>query len=252
MTPETISDQPNRNVVILAEHEDITITWSRFSPGERGPDLHVHHEHTDAFYMLDGELTFELGPQAESVSVGPGGFVAVAPYVAHSFVNASDTDARWLNFHAPDCGFAGFLRTLRAGAPGQWDSFDVPADGGLEPSRATISAPGEGERLVTGNRVVLLKSDLPDLCAAEWELEGPYDGPPVHRHDRQVDSFYVIEGELELTIGDAIQTAAPGTLASVPRGVQHTFNHRGQDSARVLNVHAPERGFADVLRRMAS
>src|SRR5258708_5375951 len=115
MPPETISDTPARNVVILTEHEDITITWSRFSPGERGPDLHVHHEHTDAFYVLDGELTFEVGPQAERCRVGPGGFVAVPPHVAHSFVNDSDDDARWLNFHAPDTGFADFLRTLRAG-----------------------------------------------------------------------------------------------------------------------------------------
>src|SRR4051812_69964 len=164
MKPETISDGPTRNVVILAEHEDVTITVSRFSTGERGPDLHVHHEHTDAFYVLDGELTFELGPQAEATSVGPGGFVAVPANVAHSFVNASSADARWLNFHAPDCGFADFLRTLRAGTPGQWDSFDMPADGGLAPSRATISLSGEGERLVTGERVVLLKSDLPELC----------------------------------------------------------------------------------------
>jgi quercetin dioxygenase-like cupin family protein len=251
MKPETISDQPNRNVVILAEHDDITVTWSRFSPGERGPDLHVHHEHTDAFYVLDGELTFELGPQAQATSVGPGGFVAVPANVPHSFVNASNGEARWLNFHAPDCGFADFLRTLRAGAPGQWDSFDAPADGGLPASEAIVSAPGKGERLVTGSRVVLLRSDLPELCVAEWELDGPYDGPPLHRHDRQVDSCYVLEGELEMTVGGAIQTAGPGTLASVPRGVRHTFNHRAEGKTRVVNIHAPDAGFAGVLRRMA-
>jgi mannose-6-phosphate isomerase-like protein (cupin superfamily) len=252
MRPETISDQPKRNVVLLAEHEDITITWSRFSPGERGPDLHVHHEHTDAFHVLDGELTFELGPKAESVRVGAGGFVAVPPYVAHSFVNASAGDARWLNLHAPDMGFADFLRTLRAGTPGQWDSFDVPADGGLSAGAAVVCGPGEGERLLTGARVVVLKGVLPDLCVAEWQLDGPYEGPPLHHHDRQVDSFYVVEGELELTIADVVDTVVAGTLASVPRGVRHTFNHRREGSSRVLNVHAPDAGFADVLRRMAT
>ena len=156
MKPETISDGATRNVVILAEADELTITWSRFSPGERGPDLHVHHEHTDAFYVLDGELTFELGPDADKMRVGPGGFVAVPPHVGHSFVNESRGDARWLNFHAPDTGFANFLRTLRAGTPGQWDSFDMPADGGLPPEHAVVSFRGDGERRMTvpGFRVV--------------------------------------------------------------------------------------------------
>lgn len=147
MTPETISDTPTRNVLILAEDEDITITWTRFSHGERGPDLHVHHEHTDAFYMLDGELRFELGPRGEPVHVGARGFVAIPPYVGHSFVNASGADARWLNFHAPDCGFADFLRTLRAGTPGRWDSFVMPPDGGLAPELAVVS-PAGGARVM--------------------------------------------------------------------------------------------------------
>jgi mannose-6-phosphate isomerase-like protein (cupin superfamily) len=147
MTPETISDTPTRNVLILVEHEDITITWTRFSHGERGPDLHVHHRHTDAFFVLDGELTFELGAESEAVRIGAGGFVAIPPHVGHSFVNASGADARWLNFHAPDCGFAHFLRSLRAGAPEPWDSFDMPADGGLPPDRTIIVPPGKGHEL---------------------------------------------------------------------------------------------------------
>jgi mannose-6-phosphate isomerase-like protein (cupin superfamily) len=144
MTPETISDTPARNVLILAEDEDITITWTRFSHGERGPDLHVHHEHTDAFYVLDGELTFELGPRSEPVTVGAGGFVAIPALVGHSFVNASGDDARWLNFHAPDRGFADFLRSLRAGTPGSWDSCAMPAGGGLAPELAVVLPAADG------------------------------------------------------------------------------------------------------------
>ena len=251
MKPKTISDTKTRKVVILGEHEEITITHSRYSPGERGPDLHVHHEHTDAFYILEGEMTFELGPSAEKVRLGPGGFLAVPPHVAHSFVNESGADARWLNFHTPDCGFADFLRTLREGTPGQWDSFDMPADGGLPPERVTVSPPGEGEQLTTGRRNVLIKADLPELCVAEWELDGPYAGPPIHRHDDEVDAFYVIEGELELTMHGVDETFGAESLADVPREVDHTFNHRADDRGRVLNVHAPNGGFADGLRRMA-
>jgi mannose-6-phosphate isomerase-like protein (cupin superfamily) len=251
MKPETISDTKTRNVVILAEHDEITITHSRFSTGERGPDLHVHHEHTDAFYVLDGELTFELGPQSDRVRLGPGGFVAVPPYVGHSFVNEGQRDARWLNFHAPERGFGDFLRTLREGTPGQWDSFGMPADGGLPPEHVIVSPPGAGERLATGRREVVIKCDIDDLVVVEWELDGPYAGPPVHRHDQQVDAFYVIDGELELTMHGADETFGAGALADVPVGVDHTFNHRADARCRVLNVHAPNRGFADALRRMA-
>src|SRR5215213_12004630 len=78
---ETITDRENRHVAILAERDELTITRSRYGPGERGPDPHVHREHTDAFYVLEGELRFEVGPGLEPVQVGPGWFVAAPPNV---------------------------------------------------------------------------------------------------------------------------------------------------------------------------
>jgi quercetin dioxygenase-like cupin family protein len=248
---ETITELERREVILLAEREDISITWSRYAPGERGPDPHVHREHTDAFYVLDGELTFALGPGEERVRVPAGAFVAVPPNVVHSFVNEGRTDARFLNFHAPDGGFAGFLRARRDGGEASFDSFDPPADGGLPAAEAIVAGAGEGERLVLRNRVAFLKAVVPDLCFAEFAFDGPFDGPDVHRHDHQVDSFYVLDGELEMTVGDAVRTAGPDTLASVPRGVRHTFAHRRAGKARVLNVHAPDAGFADFLRRIS-
>ena len=62
----------------------------------------------------------------------------------------------------------------------------------------------------------------------------------MHEHDHQVDSFYVLEGELDLTIEDSVLAAGPEMLASVPRGVRHTFNHSRPGTARVLNAHAPD------------
>jgi len=101
----------------------------------------------------------------------------------------------------------------------------------------------EGERLVSAHRTDLLKGVLPEICFAEFAFEGPVNGPDIHHHDAQVDSFYVLEGELEMTVEDSAHVAGPGTLASVPRGVRHTFAHRGPGRARVLNVHAPDGGF---------
>jgi hypothetical protein len=64
----------------------------------------------------------------------------VAPaLVAHSFHNVEAEDVTWLNIHAPDAGFAHFLRTGEA-----FDSDDVPLpDGGgrgLSAELATVVA----------------------------------------------------------------------------------------------------------------
>jgi mannose-6-phosphate isomerase-like protein (cupin superfamily) len=248
---ETITEREHRDLLILAERGDITITWMRYGPGEHGPDLHVHREHTDSFYLVEGELTFVLGREADRIRVPAGSFVAAPPHVAHSFFNEGSADARFLNFHTPDKGFADYLRGRRDGQDVPFDSFDPPGDGGLPAAEAIVTGPGEGERLVSGNRVALLKGVLPDLCVAEWVLDGPFDGPHVHHHDHQVDSFYVLEGDLDITVEDSVQAAGPDTLASVPRGLRHTFNHSGPGTARVLNVHAPDGGFADFLRRIS-
>jgi mannose-6-phosphate isomerase-like protein (cupin superfamily) len=104
---------------------------------------------------------------------------------------------------------------------------------------------------VSGNGVAVLKGLLPDLCFGEWTLDGPFDGPDLHHHDDLVDSFCVLEGELDVTVEGSVHAAGPDTLASVPRGVRHTFAHSRPGGARVLNLHAPDGGFAAFLRRLS-
>ena len=113
-----------------------------------------------------------------------------------------------------------------------------------------VSAPGEGERLHTGGAAVLVKGVRPDLCVSEWTFDGPTDGPEPHRHDG-VDSLYVLEGGLDVTVDGAERAAGPATLVSVPRGVRHTYAHRGAGTTRILSVHTPDGGFADFMRRNA-
>jgi quercetin dioxygenase-like cupin family protein len=165
---ETITARATRDVVLLAEDPALTITWSRYGAGEPGPDLHVHREHVDAFYVLEGELTFHVGPAGDPVRVGPGGFVAVPPDVAHGFANESDADATWLNFHAPDAGFAQYLRDARDGNGAAFDSFDPPPGGGR---------PADGVIVVTDER---LDVAVPGLVVAESDGEPP--ARPGARH----------------------------------------------------------------------
>jgi len=93
---ETVTDRDRRKLLLLCAQPEVTITYSRYAGGEAGPDLHVHRGHTDAFYVLAGEMTFTVGPDQERTAVGAGGFVAVPPGVVHTYALAGSAGAQWL------------------------------------------------------------------------------------------------------------------------------------------------------------
>jgi mannose-6-phosphate isomerase-like protein (cupin superfamily) len=66
-------------------------------------------------------------------------------------------------------------------------------------------------------------------------------GPPLHVHDTQHDSFYVLEGVLAVQIGDEILDMMPGDFVSVPPGTAHTFYNirKGQPPVKVCNLMTP-------------
>jgi quercetin dioxygenase-like cupin family protein len=74
-------------------------------------DLHTHERHTDAFYVLDGELEIAVS-EAETVRLGAGGFAVAPPGALHAF--GVPEWARFLNIHAPGMGFAEYLRDIVA------------------------------------------------------------------------------------------------------------------------------------------
>ena len=242
---ETVADQPEKTLRILADWDVLALTWFRYAAGEPGPDLHIHKRHTDAFYVLTGELCLSLGPDgAHQVRGGAGAFFAAPAGVAHTFANESGEDVTFLNVHAPNMGFGDMLRARRDGRDEDADRFDQhppPADGGRPVSDATVSLPDEGERV--GSMVVKVSSE--ELDAVEIAC-GPAYGPGPHTHDTQVDSFYILEGELDFTHGDELLRAGPGTFLSAPPGVVHGFKSVG--SARFFNLHTPSGGFVDSFR----
>jgi hypothetical protein len=72
------------------------------------------------------------------VTVAAGGLAAVPPGVVHSVRNAGDRDAAWLTIHAPDGGFADFMRGVRDGVDVAWDFAPPPPGGGLPASEAVV------------------------------------------------------------------------------------------------------------------
>jgi mannose-6-phosphate isomerase-like protein (cupin superfamily) len=234
---EVIGDSPERRVEILSEHEPLHATWSRFGPGRDGADPHVHRHHTDVFYVLEGELTVTLGPEHEAVAVPAGTLARVPPLVVHGFRNASDGELRYLNLHAPGTGFADYMRGLRDGTKVAFDQHAPPDDGGRSTSEAAI-----GGTLFDGDGIALL-ADTDEIGIAELTAAASV---PAHVHRRHIEAFYVLEGELALTLGDDEVFAAAGTWVAVPPGVEHAL--AVPDRARYLNVHAPNAGFGAFVR----
>jgi mannose-6-phosphate isomerase-like protein (cupin superfamily) len=96
------------NVEFLARTADtprFTFGIIEIAPG-RVLDAHRHQDEDDAFYILEGTMTFDLGE--ERVTAGRGTFVLVPPGVEHGFRNESGDVVRMLNLHAP----AGFDRRI--------------------------------------------------------------------------------------------------------------------------------------------
>jgi quercetin dioxygenase-like cupin family protein len=138
---EIILQSATRDISILVARDDLTLTRARYSAGQPGAGPHLHHHHTDAFYVLECELTFEIGRESKTVSVSAGGFVAVPPGVVHSFRTGDDGPALWLTIHAHDGGFASFVRGLRDGVDVQWDIAAETEGGGLPASVAIVTQP---------------------------------------------------------------------------------------------------------------
>jgi quercetin dioxygenase-like cupin family protein len=124
---------------LLVAGENLSITQAGCEAGERIAGPHVHPGHAEAFYVLEGELSFVVGPEAETITIGAGGFVAVPPGVAHGYGTAGSVRARWLVIHASDGGFADFMRGMRDGVEVDWDIAPVPEDGGLSIDHAIVS-----------------------------------------------------------------------------------------------------------------
>ena len=73
---------------------------------------------------------------------------------------------------------------------------------------------------------------------------------PLHRHHREDEYSYVLEGRMGALLGDDVLEAGPGELVFKPRGEWHTFWNAGDEPCRILEIIAPagfEHFFAELV-----
>jgi len=112
-----------------------------------------------------------------------------------------------------------------------------------------LVGPEGGEKVARGVRHHRILAELPELEVIELRFGPDFEGVEPHRHSDHVDSFYVLDGEAEFVVEDEVVRVGAGTYVAAPIGVVHGFRNVGERELRMLNVHAPNTGFAGRLRR---
>src|SRR5215204_5563312 len=75
-------------------------------------------------------------------------------------------------------------------------------------------------------------------------------GAPLHRHAREDEYSFVLEGRMGALLGEHVVEAGPGDLVFKPRNQWHTFWNAGDGPARILEIISPagfERFFREVV-----
>lgn len=98
------------------------------------PGMHIHHREDEAFYVLDGQLTFHCGGEVLEADVGS--FVFAPRGVPHTFLVEGEK-ARVLVFAAP-AGFEHFVRDLGVRAEG-----DAAPASWVRPDRDVVTSVAE-------------------------------------------------------------------------------------------------------------
>jgi mannose-6-phosphate isomerase-like protein (cupin superfamily) len=62
---------------------------------------------------------------------------------------------------------------------------------------------------------------------------------PIHKHSREDEYSFVLEGRMGALLGDDVVYAEPGDLVFKPRDQWHTFWNAGDEPCRILEIIAP-------------
>jgi quercetin dioxygenase-like cupin family protein len=67
----------------------------------------------------------------------------------------------------------------------------------------------------------------------------PGKGVALHVHEREDEFVYLLEGEIEVTLGNQKMKAVPGVMALLPRGIPHGFTNTGNKPSKLLDTILP-------------
>ena len=107
-----------------------------------------------------------------------------------------------------------------------------------------IVGPNDGKSGQLGSIGVRFMIDTEETPAGGFSLvEHPLPprklAAPLHRHTREDEYSFVLEGRMGALLGDDVVYAEAGDLVHKPRNQWHTFWNAGDEPARILEIIAP-------------
>ena len=106
-----------------------------------------------------------------------------------------------------------------------------------------IVGPQDGKAGFLGSIGVRFMIDGADTAEGFSLVEHPMApralAAPLHRHSREDEYSFVIEGRMGALLGDDVVEAGPGDLVFKPRDQWHTFWNAGDEMCRILEIIAP-------------
>ena len=78
-----------------------------------------------------------------------------------------------------------------------------------------------------------------DRLGVALVTQPPGVATPLHRHDREAEAFYLLEGRMDYRAGDDDFELYGGCFMYLPAGIPHAFRVRGDQPARFLAIAEP-------------
>ena len=108
---------------------------------------------------------------------------------------------------------------------------------------AKVVSPGDGKAGFLGSIGVRFMIGGEEAGGGFSLVEHPMSAralaAPLHRHAREDEYSYVLEGSMGALLGDEELVAGPGDLVFKPRNQWHTFWNAGDEPARILEIISP-------------
>jgi mannose-6-phosphate isomerase-like protein (cupin superfamily) len=119
--------------------------------------------------------------------------------------------------------------------------------------KAKVVGPSDGKLGFLGSIGVRFMIDGDETDRGFSLVEHPMSpralAAPLHKHNREDEYSYVLEGRMGALLGDQVLEAGRGDLVFKPRNQWHTFWNAGDEPCRILEIIAPagfERFFEEV------
>src|SRR6187551_3887162 len=120
---------------------------------------------------------------------------------------------------------------------------------------ATVIGPNDGKSGFLGSIGVRFMIDGEDAGGDFSLVEHPMSphalAAPLHRHNREDEYSYVLEGRMGALLGDEVVEAGTGDLVFKPRNQWHTFWNAGEEPCRILEIIAPA-GFEHFFEELVA